>query len=1314
MENAQKVYWSPEQLLVHLLNLRAAVARDPRTGKAIPQSLHDYLDAVYREVTQAHNPVPEDLLLTCCRLTIDAVKQILRRPHHRLLRNRALVPPHKADEVDTASLMWLARQPGRNTREKLASRNRMLAVEREISLKTAENHLLVRFLREIEPLLSMRLENASDYEDTGDSASRMELLREMHELCADVLSGRELKGVGPSIVVRPNNAMLSDPNYSRIWRSFNMFRNGTSLVMDAEEMLAMAVVETLAAVLVAEHGALMTEDLVVAMSGFGDEALGVLGSADDVNAPAVEHCRCFLMRPIEDADRHSGVIRTISDRGFGFIIPDNANRDLFFHVSMLAGGVRSSDLSEGMQVEYTERPGRQGPEGRDVRPKSLGRILLLAMRQASVSFSSFELRSDCSLRAIGKSTCRITYGKDSFSLALGRFTCECVLSPGGPMKAARYLCNDLLGKMSAGGEMPLLANPLPHYMGVGLDISGICSTMDVGRDVLECPVVPFGIRYPVLSQDIHLGQDRYCYDFGTSLVTCVPLALLWTDEGADRPEDAAGIAKSFAERLGRTVSLAEDTCLFLCVPDSADDFGLRPLLDAVELRFEARCGIIRRSVAVALANESSISRACNGVSPGASLLVFDAGGGDLSTTPLVARKEPRLAEENCDQIVWERRPPYLCEDDLDVTCLAGIVQSYCRQALGGEYANAGQKDLENIARGLTYSGAASRVLKERKSLHVPLLRNGKPCVGQLRYDDALWHRCCMRWFEAVRHYLRSWHHYGSPLGEHLRKPDAMALILLPEEIHPNVVERFLELFGKHFRGQLVSSLIDKACLAHGAQIGALRLSRELPVFIEWMPDLALDVTRGGLFDQIQLLTAQTLEARAGASLRHNIEDTLDLPPGRPFYDFPLTQGAGSGYPRQILARLESSLFPLTEPMTIRFALKYRYGSNRYSLEATPATKGINSSQKLEFTFQRPGGMADDLKPPRFTTGGYIGNVLRKRLLSMLQRIATPLTESCDALMESRETDNVNPVLRNLRFLLTRDLRECMTLLWRPSKDVPVLDCAEVDTVALQLSRLSGLQRESDFDWPPQILAEEKERLAGWALELLCRMRLNMPRECVDALCAVTPQLLMAQPRRWSMAFRWLLGLSREHANLCGRVFADVFAEAIRTDTQFAQEAACFYVLGFSMWDWPTSVFNLNDQQPDLVKDVCTRFVHSLEHISAEGLPETEKEDLGAWFGGGCAFLLAVLRLRERNRLSPYLARLLRRSARSIRIVDGILAKSGVPVSSPIPVKVQKPENVIRVTDIAYAANAYITGDENCRFVEVSEAFYNETGKESDA
>jgi cold shock protein len=64
----------------------------------------------------------------------------------------------------------------------------------------------------------------------------------------------------------------------------------------------------------------------------------------------------------------TGTVKWFSDeKGFGFITPDEGDKDLFVHHSAIqADGYRS--LNEGAKVSYDAEQGPKGPQAQNVRP----------------------------------------------------------------------------------------------------------------------------------------------------------------------------------------------------------------------------------------------------------------------------------------------------------------------------------------------------------------------------------------------------------------------------------------------------------------------------------------------------------------------------------------------------------------------------------------------------------------------------------------------------------------------------------------------------------------------------------------------------------------------------------------------------------------------------------------------------------------------------------------------------------------------------------------------------------------------------------
>lgn len=62
----------------------------------------------------------------------------------------------------------------------------------------------------------------------------------------------------------------------------------------------------------------------------------------------------------------TGKIARLTDRGFGFITPDDGEKDVFFHARSLSEGLIYDDLKEGEAVTFDVENGPKGPSAANV------------------------------------------------------------------------------------------------------------------------------------------------------------------------------------------------------------------------------------------------------------------------------------------------------------------------------------------------------------------------------------------------------------------------------------------------------------------------------------------------------------------------------------------------------------------------------------------------------------------------------------------------------------------------------------------------------------------------------------------------------------------------------------------------------------------------------------------------------------------------------------------------------------------------------------------------------------------------------------
>jgi hypothetical protein len=135
----------------------------------------------------------------------------------KIIRENIQMPVYKVREINSYGLNWLSRQSGKTIRQKISSAgNSLMAVQRRMSLDTAENRLFIDFAKEIYDKLNTKLETLKKFDQRQIISEE-----DMRDELSIFLRRDDIKEVRRWENLPPNNTLLSDQNYKKIWYAWN-------------------------------------------------------------------------------------------------------------------------------------------------------------------------------------------------------------------------------------------------------------------------------------------------------------------------------------------------------------------------------------------------------------------------------------------------------------------------------------------------------------------------------------------------------------------------------------------------------------------------------------------------------------------------------------------------------------------------------------------------------------------------------------------------------------------------------------------------------------------------------------------------------------------------------------------------------------------------------------------------------------------------------------------------------------------------------------------------------------------------------------
>lgn len=161
-----------------------------------------------------------------------SISYIMNNMHTKILREDIVMPASKVKEINSKGIMWISRKEGETLKQKLATSRNMLAVKRRMSIDTGENRLFLAFLKLVREYLEARIDSDLPTNATNDK------YRELLQKILIFLRQDDLKEIKRWGNTPPNNTLLSDQNYKKIWKAWSDLKYLDDIIKkDAENIL---------------------------------------------------------------------------------------------------------------------------------------------------------------------------------------------------------------------------------------------------------------------------------------------------------------------------------------------------------------------------------------------------------------------------------------------------------------------------------------------------------------------------------------------------------------------------------------------------------------------------------------------------------------------------------------------------------------------------------------------------------------------------------------------------------------------------------------------------------------------------------------------------------------------------------------------------------------------------------------------------------------------------------------------------------------------------------------------------------------------
>ena len=872
--NGQDEIKAKALLMLMLRNWLTEVSNfDPVSGHALHTGIVDFLDAVAKSL-QDESPEGEikDRIYRIVSHTKEAVLAIMEHPRDKILREHAMLPIHAAREVDSNSVRWLSRQPGRTLREKLSGKPYMKAVRRRSSVDTAENRLLRAFLFRLEQILIERQNVLSAA--TEETCEELRISRQRWFRTEDAAE------IGAWENLPPNNTLLQDKRYRKVW-------DGWLWLQAIDEQIT-------------GDGKRVHRDILSVIYWNTLSLLNVSGRFRTVQQPIGLDYDNFAISPELPVrgylfpacdSKIKGKIKFIKpDKSFGFIKSDDG-RDLYFNPYNLSRKLDINSISAGDEVSFVIGSNRQGECADDI------------TLPAGIIPVDFNLTGD---------KWKIQVGEDKYLLQIvsGNLVIEQAQGAKKKLKietaTLKEIPKTILSLVAdAPFEYSAPTNNQSAPIRIDSSVVDLCSirpafTNQVGSE----KYLPFR-----LLQQIWILKDgtKHMVDCGDTKaislndeIETVSMRSLFAHNSTLPDATKSSTSMFFTKKLSDYIKADKLTYL---VPDWGNDFDLEGIRKSVNFYFDDSTPL-PKSIAAIFAWQSSTEFKKYNFKNNSEILVVDSYYGGFSVTPVTIYTSDELKKklpETCG-ITWERHPTFLIEnneilnrvtkklDDIKSPSPEEVVLCF---GLEGLFKEAGRLTFE----------------QNDQPFHIP---EGIKDILDIKEISRISSNCT-----ELKKYLEP------------KKIENTFVLSLNNSI---IIDPLLKDYEKILVKNKISFTEGVLCLKDWQK----RIEElDITLWRDHLPELSIRIVCDGHFENFYLVKDATVTPQRGRTVNIPVKGSFTLPAGQTHYSFPLQQGEGNKE-LQFVAFLKSPAFPLKKATACNLRMTYTYGADDpYELKFIP-------------------------------------------------------------------------------------------------------------------------------------------------------------------------------------------------------------------------------------------------------------------------------------------------------------------------------------------------------------------------------------------